>query len=233
MGQKTHPVGFRIGITKNWDSRWFAHQRNFSQGLYDDNKIRTYLNRRLNDSKVGFSKIEIEKAVDNITITIHTSTPGKIIGKQGKEITNLREEVKGLINKEVNLKIQEVQSPELDAKLVADNIMNQIVQRVSFKRAMKRAVTNAMRQGAKGIKVTCSGRLGGAEIARTEWYREGNIPLHTLRADIDYAQTTAHTLSGTVGIKTWIFKGLIMNDEDQHRLNQLGLLGAKKEKKRK
>lgn len=230
MGQKTHPVGFRIGITKNWDSRWFAHHRKFSQGLKEDIEIRRYLDKRL--SQAGVSKVEIEKAVDNVTVTVHTSTPGKIIGKQGKEINQLREEIKKLIGKEVNLKIQEVQNPELDAKLVADNITRQIIQRVSFKRAMKRAVTNALRQGAKGIKVTCSGRLGGAEIARTEWYREGNIPLHTIRADIDYSQTTAHTLSGTVGIKTWIFKGLILNDEDQHRLNQLGLLGAKKDKKR-
>ncbi len=231
MGQKTHPIGFRIGITKNWDSRWFAHHRRFSSGLKEDIDIRRYLNKRLSQASV--SKVEIEKAVENVTITVHTSTPGKIIGKKGQEINQLREEIKQLIKKEVNLKIQEVQNPELDAKLVADNITRQIVQRVSFKRAMKRAVTNALRQGAKGIKVNCAGRLGGAEIARTEWYREGNIPLHTLRADIDYSQTTAHTLSGTVGVKVWIFKGLIMNDEDHHRLNQLGLLGSKKEKKRR
>ncbi|KQC15114.1 MAG: 30S ribosomal protein S3 [Desulfuromonas sp. SDB] len=231
MGQKTHPVGFRMGIIKNWESRWFDPHRNFAEGLKEDIEIRKYLDKRLAQSNL--SKVEIEKTSESVTITIHTSTPGRIIGRKGQEINQLREELKTLIKKEVQVRIQEVQHPETDAKLVADNIAKQLVQRVSFRRAMKRAVSNALRQGAKGIKVACAGRLGGAEIARTEWYREGQVPLHTLRADIDYAQSTANTLSGTIGVKVWVFKNMIMEDEDKYRLNLLGLTGSAKKSKKK
>lgn len=231
MGQKTHPIGFRIGITKNWDSRWIKPHRRFAEGVKEDIEIRKYIEKRLAQSNV--SKVEIEKTSEVVTLTIHTSTPGRIIGRKGQEIGHLREELKSILQKEVQVRIQEIQHPETDAKLVADNIARQLVQRVSFRRAMKRAISYALRQDALGIKIACSGRLGGNEIARTEWYRDGRVPLHTLRANIDYAISTAHTLSGAIGVKVWIFKNMIMEDEDKHRLSELGLLASRRVKKRR
>lgn len=231
MGQKTHPIGFRIGIIKNWNSRWFATKRNFSEGIKEDILLRKYLKKRLENANV--SKIEIEKTSEVVTLVVHTSMPGRIIGKKGKDISELREELKKLINKTVKIKIQEIQNPEINAKLIADNIARQLVQRVSFRRAMKRAITNANRQGAKGIKIACSGRLGGVEIARTEWYREGSVPLHTIRANIDYAQSIAHTISGIIGIKVWTFKDMILEDEDVFRIRKLDISASKKRKKKR
>ena len=204
MGQKTHPIGFRLGITKDWKSKWFD-QMNYDKLIAEDHTIRRYLNQRHSDAMV--SDIIIRRLSNRVIISIYTAQPGKIIGKGGEEIKKLREEIKSLIDKDVAINIEEIRMPELDALLVAQNITRQIQQRISHRRAMKRAVISAMRIGAKGIKVACSGRLGGAEIARREWYREGRVPLQTLDADIDYAQATAFTIYGTVGVKVWIYKG--------------------------
>lgn len=204
MGQKTHPVGFRLGITKDWKSKWFD-QKNYSKLIAEDHKIRRYLHQRLSEAML--SNIIIRRLSNRVIISIHTGQPGKVIGKGGEEIKKLREEIKSLIKKDVTLNIEEVRMPELDAHLVAQNISRQITQRISHRRAMKRAVISAIKIGAKGIKVACAGRLGGSEIARTEWYREGRVPLQTLNADIDYASTTAFTIYGTVGVKVWIYKG--------------------------
>jgi len=204
MGQKTHPVGFRLGITKDWKSKWFD-QQNYGKLVAEDYAIRRYLYQRLSDAML--SDIIIRRLSNRVIISIYTAQPGKVIGKGGEEIKKLREEIKSLIDKDVAINIEEIRMPELDAFLVAQNIARQIRQRVSHRRAMKRAIISAMKIGARGIKVACSGRLGGSEIARTEWYPEGRVPLQTLRADIDYACSTAFTIYGTVGVKVWIYKG--------------------------
>jgi small subunit ribosomal protein S3 len=204
MGQKTHPIGFRLGITKDWKSKWFDQQK-YSKLVAEDYAIRRYLYQRLSDAML--SDIIIRRLSNRVIISIYTAQPGKVIGKGGEEIKKLREEIKSLIEKDVAINIEEIRMPELDAFLVAQNIARQIRQRVSHRRAMKRAIISAMKIGARGIKVACSGRLGGSEIARTEWYPEGRVPLQTLRADIDYACSTAFTIYGTVGVKVWIYKG--------------------------
>ncbi len=209
MGQKTHPRGFRLGIIKPWKSRWYA-ERNFGDLLKEDETIRKYLSKRLSHASV--SEVEIDRKPQKIVVTIHTARPGVVIGKQGSEVDKLRDELALLTKSEVSINVEEVKRPELDAQLVADNVAHQLVQRISFRRAMKRAVQAAMRAGAEGIKIQCGGRLGGAEIARTEGYHEGRVPLHTLRADIDYAQSTARTTYGTIGVKVWIFKGEVIED---------------------
>jgi small subunit ribosomal protein S3 len=204
MGQKTNPIGLRLGIIKGWDSYWYGG-KNFSEKLVEDDKIRKYLNARL--AKAGVSRIMIERTIRLVTVTIHTARPGIIIGKGGQEVDKLKEELKKLTGKEVQINISEIKRPELDAKIVANNIAKQIEGRISFRRAIKTSIASSMRLGAEGIKVLISGRLGGAEMARTEQYKEGRIPLHTLRADIDYALVEAHTTYGRIGIKVWIFKG--------------------------
>ncbi len=209
MGQKTHPIGFRLGIVKNWRSRWYA-ERNFPELLAEDEKIRKYLHQRLGHASI--SEVEIERKPSKVIITVHTARPGVVIGKGGSEVDKLRDELGRLTSSEVAINVEEVKRPEIDAQLVADNIAHQLVQRVSFRRALKRSVQNAMRSGAEGIKVQVGGRLNGAEIARSEGYKEGRVPLHTLRADIDYAQATARTTFGTIGVKVWVFKGEIVED---------------------
>lgn len=231
MGQKTHPIGFRLGVVKNWQSRWFE-ERDLPSLLLEDERIRKYLNTRLSHAAV--SKVEIERTPKKIVLIIHTARPGVVIGRRGQEVDKLRDELSQLIRSvredelgwkrakgrasredeeaageedDVQIKIEEVKRPELNAQLVADNVAFQLKQRISFRRAMKKSVTSAMRGNAKGIKIQCSGRLGGAEIARSEGYHEGRVPLHTLRADIDYARSTAFTTFGTIGVKVWIFKG--------------------------
>jgi small subunit ribosomal protein S3 len=204
MGQKTHPIGFRLGITKDWKSKWFD-QQNYGKLVAEDYSIRRYLYQRLSDAML--SDIIIRRLSNRVIISVYTAQPGKVIGKGGEEIKKLREEIKSLINKDVAINIEEIRMPELDAFLVAQNITRQIRQRISHRRAMKRAIISAMKIGARGIKVACSGRLGGSEIARTEWYPEGRVPLQTINADIDYACATAFTIYGTVGVKVWIYKG--------------------------
>lgn len=207
MGQKVHPIGFRLGYIKDWNSRWFA-EKDYPQLLIEDIKIRDFLKKRLYHA--GVSKIEIERAASKakkVKVTIHTARPGIIIGKKGAEVENLKNELQRMTQKEVFINIQEVKRAELDAQLVAENVALQLERRVGFRRAMKRAVTSAMKLGAKGIKIAVSGRLGGAEMARSEWYREGRVPLHTLRADIDYGLAEAKTTYGVIGVKVWIFKG--------------------------
>ncbi len=207
MGQKTNPVGFRVGIIRGWDSNWYEN-KTYSHKLKEDDKLRAYVRNRL--KKAGISRIVIDRTSKNIIVTIHTSRPGVVIGKSGKEITQLEEELKQISNKDVKVQISEIKRPELDAYLVAENIASQIEGRVSFRRAMKTSITAAMRMGAEGIRIMCSGRLGGAEMARTEQYKEGRIPLHTIRADIDYAQGRAETIYGSIGIKVWICRGEIL-----------------------
>jgi small subunit ribosomal protein S3 len=204
MGQKTNPIGLRLGIIKGWDSYWYGG-KDFSNKLVEDDQIRKYLNARL--VKAGVSKITIERTIRLVTVTINTARPGIIIGKGGQEVDKLKEELKKLTKKDVQINISEIKRPELDAKIVATNIAKQIEGRISFRRAIKTSIASSMRLGAEGIKVLISGRLGGAEMARTEQYKEGRIPLHTLRADIDYALVEAHTTYGRIGIKVWIFKG--------------------------
>jgi small subunit ribosomal protein S3 len=209
MGQKTHPVGFRLGIVKQWKSRWFA-TKDMPALLKEDELIRKYLKARLGHAAIA--EVHIDRRPGKVTVTIHTGRPGVVIGKRGAEVDKLRDELAQLTGKESAVNVEEIKRPELSAQLVADNIGHQIQQRISFRRAMKRAVQSAMRMGAQGIKVRTAGRLGGAEIARTEGYHEGRVPLHTLRADIDYATSTAMTTYGTIGIKVWIFKGEIVED---------------------
>ncbi len=204
MGQKSHPIGFRLGITREWKSKWFD-QTTYAKMVAEDFKIRRYLSKRLSDSMIA--NIVIRRVSNKVIITIFSAQPGKVIGKGGEEIKKLHEEIKSLIKSEVAINIEEVRIPELDANLVSQNIARQIEQRISHRRAMKRVVISAMKIGARGIKVSCGGRLGGAEIARTEWYREGRVPLQTLKADIDFARSTAFTIYGTVGVKVWIYKG--------------------------
>lgn len=207
MGQKTHPVGFRLGITKSWDSNWYD-EKGFSGKLQEDLMVRNYVRNRL--KKAGISRIQIDRTPKRAVITIHTSRPGIVIGKSGKEIAQLEEELKKVTSKDVKILIHEIKRPELDAALVSENIASQIEGRISFRRAMKQAITASMRMGAEGIRVMCGGRLGGAEIARSEQYKEGRIPLHTIRADIDYANATARTIYGAIGVKVWICKGEIL-----------------------
>ena len=208
MGQKVNPVGFRLGIIKTWDSNWYD-DKSYAGKLLEDYQVRNYLRNRL--KKAGVSKIQIERTPKNARITIHTSRPGVVIGKSGKEITQLEEELKKVTNKEVKILINEIKRPELDAALVAEAIAGQLEGRIAFRRAMKQAITAAMRMGAEGIRVKCAGRLGGAEIARSEQYKEGRIPLHTVRADIDYAHAEAATIYGKIGVKVWICKGEVLD----------------------
>jgi small subunit ribosomal protein S3 len=210
MGQKTHPRGFRLGIIKPWRSRWYAERGNFPKLLKEDETIRRYLHQRLGHAAV--SEIEIDRKPQKIVVTVHTARPGVVIGKQGAEVDKLRDELAHLTKSEVSINVEEVKRPELDAQLVADNVSHQLQQRISFRRAMKRAVQGAMRAGAEGIRIKVGGRLGGAEIARVEGYHEGRVPLHTLRADIDYATSTAKTTYGTIGVKVWIFRGEVVED---------------------
>lgn len=205
MGQKINPTGFRLSVLKNWSSKWFAHGKNFSRLLNEDIKVREYLRKKLAHASVG--QIVIERPSKNARITIYSSRPGIVIGKKGEEIEVLRKELEKLIHIPVHINIEEIRKPELDAQLIADNIAQQLEKRIMFRRAMKRAIQNAMRLGAHGIKIMSSGRLNGIEIARTEWYREGRVPLHTLRADLDYATSEANTTYGIIGIKVWVFKG--------------------------
>lgn len=207
MGQKTNPIGLRVGIIRGWESNWFERKR-YSTKLLEDIKLRDYVRTRL--KKAGVSRIIIDRTSKNLILTIHTSRPGVVIGKSGKEITQLEEELKKITGKEVKVQITEIKRPELDARLVAENIAVQLQGRISFRRAMKSTITAARRMGAEGIRVRCSGRLGGAEMARSEEYKEGRIPLHTLRADIDYATATAHTIYGAIGVKVWICRGEIL-----------------------
>jgi small subunit ribosomal protein S3 len=207
MGQKINPIGFRVGINRTWDSRWYA-RKDFGTLLHEDLRLRKYLMKRLNQA--GVAKIVIERAAKKARITIHTARPGVVIGKKGADIEKLRSDVAKMTGSDVSLNIVEIRKPEIDAKLVADGIAQQLERRVAFRRAMKRAVQSAMRLGAQGIRINCSGRLGGAEIARMEWYREGRVPLHTLRADVDYGVGTAMTTYGTCGVKVWVFKGEIL-----------------------
>jgi small subunit ribosomal protein S3 len=207
MGQKVNPIGLRLGVNRTWDSRWFA-SRDYGTLLHQDLKLRDYIMDRLNQA--GAARVVIERPAKKARITIHTARPGVVIGKKGADIEKLRQDVSRMTNGEVALNIVEIRKPEIDAKLVAENIAQQLVRRVAFRRAMKRAVQSAMRLGAEGIRINCGGRLGGAEIARTEWYREGRVPLHTLRADIDYGTATAKTTYGTCGVKVWVFKGEIL-----------------------
>jgi len=204
LGQKVNPIGFRLGILRTWDSNWYD-EKDFAGKLQEDLKVRTYIFNRL--KKAGIAKILIDRTPKRAVITIHTSRPGIVIGRSGKEITQLEEELKQITNKEVKILIHEIKRPELDAFLVAENIAQQLEGRMAFRRAMKMGITSAIRMGAEGVRVMCGGRLGGAEIARSEQYKEGRIPLHTLRADIDYAQATAMTIYGTIGVKVWICRG--------------------------
>ena len=210
MGQKVNPIGFRLGIHRNWDSRWFAG-KDFSSFVLEDFQIRKFLKKRL--VQAGVSRIEIERAANKVRIKLHTARPGLVIGKKGVEIENVKKALESKIDREVIIDIQEVRKPEVDAQLVAENVAMQLVRRVSFRRAMKKAVGSALRFGALGIKIACSGRLGGAEMARNEWYRKGRVPLHTIRADIDYGFAEAFSTYGVIGVKVSIFKGEILPDK--------------------
>jgi small subunit ribosomal protein S3 len=210
LGQKVNPIGLRLGIVKTWDSRWFAEKK-YSDYILEDYKIRRYIKKKL--FHAGVSRIEIERSSKRIRLRIYTSRPGIVIGKKGSEISLLKQQIEQMVNHEVMIDIQEVRKPEIDAQLVAENVALQIERRVAFRRAMKRGVSSALRFGAKGIKIICSGRLGGAEMARTEWYREGRVPLHTLRADIDYGFIEARTTYGIIGVKVFIFKGEVLKKD--------------------
>jgi small subunit ribosomal protein S3 len=209
MGQKVHPTGFRLGVVADWKSNWYA-ERDFPRLLKEDETIRKYLMRRMSHASVA--RIDIERKPSKIVVTLHTARPGVVIGKKGSEVDKLRDELAVLTNAEVSVNVEEIKRPEISAHLVAENVAHQLRQRVSFRRAMKRAVQAAMRSGAEGIRIQCSGRLNGAEIARTEGYNEGRVPLHTLRADIDYANVEAFTTFGAIGVKCWIFKGEVVDD---------------------
>ncbi|MEL6870725.1 MAG: 30S ribosomal protein S3 [Pseudomonadota bacterium] len=216
MGQKVHPTGIRLGITSDWTSKWYADSQTFPEYVRQDFEVRTFLTKRLKDASV--SKIQIERPAKKVNITLHTARPGIVIGKKGEDIERLRREVARMVGmplQDVRINIAEIRKPELDATLVAEGIAQQLERRVMFRRAMKRAVTNTMRVGALGIKVKAGGRLNGAEIARSEWYREGRVPLHTLRADIDYGTAEANTTYGIIGVKVWIFKGEVYETDTQ------------------
>ncbi|MCP4749137.1 MAG: 30S ribosomal protein S3 [Desulfobacteraceae bacterium] len=211
MGQKVNPIGLRLGIVKTWESRWYADKK-YSEYIQEDYNLRKFLKKKL--IHAGISKIEIERSTKRIRLRIYTARPGIVIGKKGSEIERLKKDLEKRVSQEITIDIQEVRKPEIDAQLVAENVAMQIERRVAFRRAMKRGVTSAIRFGAEGIKIICSGRLGGAEMARTEWYREGRVPLHTLRADIDYGFIEAKTTYGIIGIKVYIFKGEILKKEE-------------------
>lgn len=212
MGQKTHPKGFRIGVTEQWDSKWFA-RREYPQLLHEDLRIRKFLKERLYHA--GISKVEIERAANKAKINIYTARPGIVIGKKGAEIEKLKGEIGRLTKRECFINIHEVRRPDVDGQLVAENVALQLERRVAFRRAMKEAVGRAMRMGAQGVRIQCAGRLGGAEIARTEWYREGRVPLHTLRADISFGLAEGKTTYGVIGIKAWIFRGEVLTKEEE------------------
>lgn len=212
MGQKTHPIGFRLGVNKTWDSRWFA-KKGYSQLLHEDLKLRKFICKKLNGA--GIAKVEIERAASKVKINVHTARPGIVIGKKGAGVETLRAEVQKLSSNEVFLNIIEVKKPEANAQLIAENVAGQLEKRVAFRRAMKKCMTAAFKQGIKGIKIRVSGRLGGAEIARTEWYSEDSVPLHTLRANIDYGTAEASTTYGQIGVKAWVYHGEILNSKKE------------------
>lgn len=220
MGQKVHPIGFRLKYIYNWESRWFT-KKSYVNDLIEDLKIRKFIKGRL--KKTGVTKIIIERFGQRMRITIYTARPGMVIGRGGQDVDKLRQTIQKMAKLQIQIDINEVKEPELDAQLVAENIANQIEKRISFRRAMKQAVITALRHGAKGIKVACAGRLGGAEIARTEWYREGRVPLQTIRAEIDYGTTEAATTYGQIGVKVWIFKGEILSAEEREKAKLMGL----------
>lgn len=237
MGQKTHPIGFRLGVIKSWNSKWFA-DKNFGDLINEDMKIKKYINTRLDNA--GLAKVEILRAPKKVTVDIHTSRPGIVIGRKGAEVDKLREELQLLTSKDISLNIIEVKRPELNARLVADSISHQLMGRVSYRRAMKKAIMATMKMGAQGIKIVCGGRLAGAEIARSEKYMQGRVPLHTLRADIDYATSTAHTTYGTIGVKVWICRGEILDggemerkDEEKQDRPELEMGGGRRDRKRR
>jgi small subunit ribosomal protein S3 len=207
LGQKVHPIGLRLGVIRTWDSTWFA-KKEYANLVYEDAEIRRFLKEKLYHA--GISRIEIARAADRAKIRIHTARPGIVIGKKGAEIEALKQQLEQIVKREVMIDIQEVRKPEMDATLVAENIALQLTRRVAFRRAMKKAVSSSLKFGAKGVRVACAGRLGGAEMARREWYREGRVPLHTLRADIDYGTAVAKTTYGVIGVKVWIFKGEVL-----------------------
>ncbi len=209
MGQKVHPNGLRLGVIRDWNARWYAGKREYARNLAQDMEVRNYLKRRLANAAV--SQVTIERPAQNLNITVHTARPGIVIGKKGEDIDRMRRDISRMTGLPVQLSVEEIRKPELDATLVAESICQQLEKRIMFRRAMKRAVTNAMRLGAQGVKVMVAGRLNGAEIARTEWYREGRVPLHTLRADIDYGFAEAKTTYGVIGVKVWIFTGEVFD----------------------
>ncbi len=229
MGNKVNPIGLRLGVNRSWDSRWYANKAEFGKLLHEDIKIRNMLTKELRQA--GVSSVVIERPHNKCLVTIHSARPGVVIGKKGSDIERLRRNISKMTKSEVHLNIVEVRKPEINAQLVAENIAQQLERRVGFRRAMKRAVQTAMRMGALGVRINCGGRLGGAEIARTEWYREGRVPLHTLRANVDYGVSPAHTAYGVCGIKVWIFKGEIMEhdpmarDRFEQKLNEGGVQG--------
>lgn len=220
MGQKVNPKGLRIGIIKDWEGKWFADKRNYSNLLIEDVKIREYIKRKL--YQAGISKTQIERAANRVKISVHTAKPGIVIGRGGAEVEALRKELEKMTGKQVHVNIVEIKTPETDAQLVAENIASQLEKRIAFRRAMKQTVQRSLRLGAKGIKIACSGRLAGAEIARTEWYSEGKVPLHTLRADIDYGFAEANTTYGKIGVKVWIYKGEVLPEAKKPAAGQGG-----------
>jgi small subunit ribosomal protein S3 len=213
MGQKINPIGFRLALNRNWSSRWYANSKNFPTMLLEDLKVREYLKKRLAHAAV--SRVIIERPAKNARITVHSARPGVVIGKKGEDIESLKGELQKMLGVPVHVNIEEVRKPETDAQLIADSITQQLAKRIMFRRAMKRAITNAMRLGAQGIKIMSAGRLNGIEIARTEWYREGRVPLHTMRAEIDYGVSEAKTSYGVIGVKVWVFKGEVMPKNEQ------------------
>ncbi|GAB6158645.1 30S ribosomal protein S3 [Desulfotomaculum varum] len=220
MGQKVNPKGLRIGIIKDWEGKWFADKRNYSNLLIEDVKIRQFIKRKL--YQAGISKTQIERAANRVKVSIHTAKPGIVIGRGGAEVEALRKELEKMTGKQVHVNIVEIKTPEIDAQLVAESIAAQLEKRVAFRRAMKQTVQRSLRMGAKGIKIACSGRLAGAEIARTEWYSEGKVPLHTLRADIDYGFAEANTTYGKIGVKVWIYKGEVLPEAKKTAAGQGG-----------
>lgn len=213
MGQKVNPIGLRLGVNKTWDSRWYANDADYANKLHEDLKIRAHIKKRL--ASAGVSKVVIERPSKKAYISIHTARPGIVIGKKGGDIEKIKQELGKITKDEVHLNIVEVRKPEIDSILIAEGIAQQLERRVAFRRAMKRAVQSALRLGALGIRINVSGRLGGAEIARMEWYREGRVPLHTLRADVDYGTAEAHTTFGVIGVKVWVFKGEVLENRDE------------------
>lgn len=220
MGQKVNPKGLRIGIIKDWEGKWFADKRNYSNLLIEDVKIREYIKRKL--YQAGIAKTQIERAANRVKISIHTAKPGIVIGRGGTEVEALRKELEKMTGKQIHVNIVEIKTPDTDAQLVAENIASQLEKRIAFRRAMKQTVQRSLRMGAKGIKIACSGRLAGAEIARTEWYSEGKVPLHTLRADIDYGFAEANTTYGKIGVKVWIYKGEVLPEAKKPAAGQGG-----------